>query len=144
MTHLMINGNVRFLIEQTEFMKKEDNYLSTGTVIEGKIIAHNPIRVDGTILGSIDGHDEVIFEPHGRIEGPVRAKIVTIKGQVDGDIFSNGKVMVLDGGRITGKVTTPQAGILVQQGGIVNSSFTILESSPQQILLGKNEAEKKK
>ncbi len=108
-------------------MKTERHYLAEGTQVEGKLISQDDISIDGVVVGSIEGHKEVIFEAKGRMEGPVRAPVITIKGRVKGDIFSNQRLEILPGGEIQGNITTLSGGLIVKEGGIMNSNISVFE-----------------
>lgn len=106
-------------------MKPLKNYIASGTEITGKMTVQDPVTVNGTIVGSIEGHDEVIFDTNGHMEGPVHAPIITIKGNIKGDLHSGGKLEVHPGGHIKGKISTPKGGLIVKKGGVMESQVTI-------------------
>lgn len=110
--------------------KKSIYYLGEGTEIEGKLTVDKTVAIDATIKGSIEGQQEVIFERKGRMEGPIHAQTVTVKGKIKGDIFSKRVVKILPGGELEGNVTTPPGGVIVQKGGILKSRLSPLQSSP--------------
>lgn len=113
-------------------MKKNNyscNSISESTQIEGTIVSQGKIVISGKIVGSIEGHDQVVFEKTGSINGPIRAKKITIKGNVKGDIFSNGIVEILEGGQVTSNITTSKGGVSANKGSILNCTFSTLDGS---------------
>ena len=113
--------------------KKSIYYLGEGTEIEGKLTVDKTVIIDATITGSVEGHQEVVFETKGRMKGPVRAQTVTVKGKIQGDVFSKGLVKILPGGELKGNVTTPPGSVVVQKGGILNSRLSPIHSASKPL-----------
>lgn len=111
---------------------KTKHYIAEGTELEGKLTVDQNVVIDGKIEGSVEGKQEMIFETKGVMKGSVRAKIIIVKGKIQGNIFSNGKVEILPGGVLEGNISTPPGGIIVQQGGILNSDLKPYKSSPDR------------
>lgn len=90
--------------------------------IEGNLVLHGNISVDGHVVGSVtvDNPDAVLYVSEsgevtgelraatvyvaGRVKGTVHAAIVTIAGSVDGDIHYTGTLSVKPGADIRGKI----------------------------------------
>ena len=113
--------------------KKSIHYLGEGTEIEGKLTVDNTVIINATISGSVEGHQEVVFETKGRMKGPIRAQTVTVKGKIQGDIVCRGIVKILPGGELKGKVTTPPGNVVVREGGILNCRLSPRQSGSESL-----------
>ncbi|MBF0288140.1 MAG: polymer-forming cytoskeletal protein [SAR324 cluster bacterium] len=118
-------------------MKNSGNYFAVGAVLEGKLIVKDNVTINGNIVGSVEGEQEVLFEKDAQLEGPVRAQVVLLKGKIKGEIFSNHRVEILPGGQVEGNITTPKGGFIVRPGGILNSHIAVYDSGTHQDLLQK-------
>ncbi len=111
---------------------KNSNYLAAGAVLEGKLVVKDNVTINGNIIGSVEAEQEVLFEKEAKLEGPVRAQVIMVKGEIQGEVFSNHKVEILPGGRLEGNITTPKGGFIVRAGGILNSHVAVYDSGTHQ------------
>jgi len=100
-----------------------DTIIGKETVIEGKIKLPTSLRVDGKIYGEVDCSGDVFVGKSGYIQPTIKAKNITIAGEVKGDVYTTEKVYIQPNGSLTGSATTK--GIIVEDGGIFNGKSTI-------------------
>ena len=116
-----------------------DTIIGKETVIEGKIKLPTSIRVDGKIYGEVDCSGDVFIGKSGYVEPTIKAKNITIAGEVKGDVYTTEKVYIQPNGSLTGSATTK--GIIVEDGGIFNGKSTIeLKETKTTSKKKKNEA----
>ncbi|GGM27802.1 hypothetical protein GCM10011351_12110 [Paraliobacillus quinghaiensis] len=100
-----------------------DTIIGKETVIEGKIKLPTSLRVDGKIYGEVDCSGDVFIGKSGYVEPTIKAKNITIAGEVKGDIYTSEKVYIQPNGSLTGSATSK--GIIVEDGGVFNGKSTI-------------------
>ena len=62
------------------------NLISQGTEIKGDISSTGDIRIDGTLIGTLNTRGKVVIGPTGRISGEITCKSSEISGYVEGKI----------------------------------------------------------
>lgn len=117
-----------------------DTIIGKETVIEGKIKLPTSLRIDGKIYGEVDCSGDVFIGKSGYVEPTLKAKNITIAGEVKGDVYTSEKVYIQPNGSLTGSATTK--GLIVEDGGIFNGQSTI-EQTDQKASSKKKGAEKK-
>ncbi len=114
----------------------EFNKIVAGTKIHGEVETQGDIRVDGTIVGTLDIKGKLVLGPSGLIEGEVKCKNAEVMGtmnveikveellslkataKIKGDIITN-KISIEPGAKITGTINmdgsnTPTANKIAQ------------------------------
>lgn len=56
--------------------------------IEGGIDYPGPLIIEGTVLGDVNCLSVLVAE-HGVVEGTIKSEVVTVAGEVSGEIFAN-------------------------------------------------------
>lgn len=62
------------------------NQIFAGTVITGEISSNNDIRIDGTVIGTLNCKGKVVLGANGRVEGNVNCLTADISGTIHGNI----------------------------------------------------------
>ncbi len=99
---------------------KIDNLFGAGTTIKGAIKAQGNVRIEGGLEGelSCDGH--VIISKGADLRATVVAQSAQVAGIVHGDICVEGRLEILDTGRVWGDV---QVGSLqIAEGGLLRGA----------------------
>lgn len=89
----------------TDARTKVGTLIGKGAVIEGNITAPETVRLDGTLNGNCDCKENLIIGVDGQVNGDITAQNVLISGNVEGDIFADGKIELLATGKILGNIT---------------------------------------
>ena len=58
------------------------NQIAKGTRIQGDIKTEGVLRVDGTLIGSIESTGKVVVGPNGKIEGSITCASANVSGEV--------------------------------------------------------------
>ena len=90
-----VDGPVETLIGP-KVVLQGDLHFDGGLYIEGRVV--------GRVIAGDDAKAVVTLAEGGSIEGEVRAPMVVINGQVDGDIHASGRVQLAPKARVTGDV----------------------------------------
>lgn len=88
---------------------KEQNRISSGTVITGDIVAKGGFRVEGTIKGTVTTAGKVVISKGGLIEGTLKCNNADFEGKFKGKLIVNETLTlrssaVIDGEVIAGKL----------------------------------------
>lgn len=87
----MFGGKKRKEIEDG---RELNTILGKGSVIEGKIIIKNSLRVDGRVVGEISTTGTIVIGENGEIEGTITAVRAIVGGKVKGRITASAKAVL--------------------------------------------------
>ena len=82
----------------------KESLIAADLTIEGKIEGAGHVRIAGRFKGDINVQGDLTIEAGAKVTGGVRAKKVTIAGELEGNIEGASRVELLDGGVLIGDV----------------------------------------
>src|SRR5437867_6783382 len=82
--------------------------LSGGVSIKGSVKFRNALLIDGELEGEIDSTGALTIGEHARIRGTIRAKSVTVRGTIDGNIFASERCEFGPGCTLRGDIEAPR------------------------------------
>jgi cytoskeletal protein CcmA (bactofilin family) len=91
-----------------------ESLIGEHTSFEGTLKTEGSVRLLGAIQGEIESKATIIVEERARVTARLTAQQVTVAGQLDGQIFCEGRVEIRPTGRVTGEIN---AGALIVQEG---------------------------
>lgn len=93
-------------------------------IIKGEVTGQEDILVEGTIEGKIDLENQhVIIGPSGTVQAEVKARLVTIEGQVTGNIEAGERVVITEQGSLTGDIQADR--LSVEDGAYLKGTVTL-------------------
>ena len=111
--------------KQKELLRATINTLiGEGTTIEGIIHFSGGLHVVGNVNGGIRSDDKnsvLIVSENSLVTGDIKASHLVVNGQIDGNIFVDGKVELFDQARINGDVHYQSLELPV--GAVVNGNL---------------------
>ena len=84
------------------------NVLSSGVSINGSIKFRNEMVIDGEVDGTIDSTGTLTIDEHGSVRGEIRAKSVTVRGAIEGNVFATERCELQAGCTVRGDVEAPR------------------------------------
>ncbi len=90
------------------------NTLVEGSHSEGTINTQNDLRVDGTIVGTVNCGGKLIIGPTGNVDGEVTSQNAVIEGRFNGVLTIHDILDVRESASVTGEIKTGK--LLVQNG----------------------------
>ena len=81
-----------------------ESHISADLTIEGKIVGTGHIRLAGKFKGDVQVDGNVSLEAGSRLEGQVKASVVSVGGELIGNIENARRVELLETGVINGDV----------------------------------------
>ena len=82
--------------------------LSRGVSINGSVKFRNEMVIDGEVDGTIDSTGTLTIDQHGSVRGEIRAKSVTVRGTVEGNVFATERCELQAGCTVRGDVEAPR------------------------------------
>ena len=82
----------------------KESYMSAELTIEGKIVGTGHIRIAGKFKGDVHVDGNVSLDAGARLEGNVKASVVSVGGELIGNIENARRVELLETGVINGDV----------------------------------------
>jgi cytoskeletal protein CcmA (bactofilin family) len=79
---------------------------------KGELSAEEDFILQGSLEGSISNPQCVTIGLEGSVVGDIKARVITIDGKIDGDLYGNESVVVHESGRVTGNIYAPRVGIV--------------------------------
>lgn len=89
-------------VQETKLM----NYISAGTVVEGNIISHEDLRLDGRVKGDIKTSARLWLGAESVVEGNILAAEADVAGRITGTVESKGLLAIKSTCRIEGDIVT--------------------------------------
>jgi len=86
----------------------KESHISADLMIEGKIVGSGHIRIAGRFKGDVQVDGNVSLESGARLEGHVKASVVSVAGELLGNIENAKRVELLETGVINGDVKAGQ------------------------------------
>src|SRR6201993_3468185 len=92
----------------------KESFLSADLTIEGKIVGSGHVRIAGRFKGDVQVDGNLSLDSGARLEGHVKASVVSVGGELIGNIENAKRVDLLETGVINGDV---KAGALTVAAG---------------------------
>jgi len=89
---------------QPQRSEAKESHISADLTIEGKIVGTGHIRIAGRFKGDVQVDGNVSLESGARLEGHVKASVVSVGGELIGNIENAKRVELLETGVINGDV----------------------------------------
>ena len=106
--------NVAPLSPDAPRQEMKESFLSADLTIEGKIIGSGHVRIAGRFKGDVQVDGNLSLDSGARLEGHVKASVVSVGGELIGNIENAKRVDLLETGVINGDV---KAGALTVAAG---------------------------
>ncbi len=119
--------------------KGVDTIIGRETQITGRLVAGGTIRVDGRVEGEIETDGDVVVGEPGKVAASIRARNVTIAGEVQGNIHAAGRLELVPSGKLYGDVEV--AILAIEDGAIFKGMCEMIaEDVAPKLLPGKTAA----
>jgi cytoskeletal protein CcmA (bactofilin family) len=85
-----------------------NSLMGPGSIYCGDIDTQGLVRVDGVLEGSIKTNGSVVLSKNARCNGFIQAQSAVIGGIVRGNVYTTGKLELLQGAVVVGDIFTSQ------------------------------------
>lgn len=104
--------NKNNFIQKEETQIENPALLGTSLIFTGELSGNENLVIEGQFQGSIHLYNsDLIIASSGKVKGEIRARNVTIKGKVEGPVFSSGKILIDEEGILVGNITASRVSI---------------------------------
>ncbi|MCW5924384.1 MAG: polymer-forming cytoskeletal protein [Saprospiraceae bacterium] len=97
--------------------------IAKGTVIEGKFVCSENVRLDGAIHGEVKVDKRFVMGDTSYVQGNIDARDAAIKGKIKGDVLVKEALHLMDTAVIEGNITAKT--MVVEEGARYNGSCRI-------------------
>ena len=81
------------------------SFIAAGTELRGQLTCDSDLRFEGSIRGEIAIRGDLAVGSVAEVEGPLRARTVTVGGKVRGPVRGEERVEILRGGSVAGDLS---------------------------------------
>lgn len=86
--------------------------IGSSLVIKGEVSGNEDVVIHGQIDGKVTLHkNSVVVGREGRVKADIYAKSIRVEGQVNGNLFGEGEVVIQKTGQVRGNITAPQVSL---------------------------------
>ncbi|MBV9172544.1 MAG: polymer-forming cytoskeletal protein [Chloroflexi bacterium] len=104
-----------------------ESLIGERTTFEGTLRSDGAIRLLGTVQGEIQSKATIIVEDKAHVTARLTAAQVTVAGQVDGQIYCDGRCEIRPTGRVTGEINA--GALIIQEGAYFDGSSKMATSA---------------
>jgi cytoskeletal protein CcmA (bactofilin family) len=90
------------------------------TQIKGDLSFKGSFRIDGKFKGKINSDSQLIIGNNGKVEADIKIGLISINGEIKGNIQALEKVEVNANGRVIGTIVTPK--LVVEEGAYLEAT----------------------
>lgn len=101
--------------------------IAKGTVIEGKFICSENVRLDGSVNGEVKVDKRLVMGDGSTVNGNIFARDAAIKGRIKGDVNVKEALHLMDTAVIEGNISART--MIVDEGAKYNGSCKIGETA---------------
>lgn len=89
--------------------RRKAAWIGGSILVRGDVVSTEDLVIDGQVQGTIElGDHSLIIGPGAAVVADLVAKMVTISGQVKGNVVGSGKVELKSGAKVEGDITAPK------------------------------------
>jgi cytoskeletal protein CcmA (bactofilin family) len=103
--------------------------IGTGMRVVGDVTADGVVKVEGTVVGTVQAAKQVLVAKGGEVEGDVITREAIIGGEVRGAVYAEERVELQATSVIHGDIATKR--LFVQEGGEINGVLRMGEDAGQ-------------
>lgn len=117
------------------------NLIGNGTMIKGDIRANGDMRIDGTLMGSVQAKGKVVIGTTGHVEGEIVCQSADFSGTVKANISVAELLVMKSTANITGELKVGK--LAVEPGAKFSGHCTMHDSTPKSPAAISNEEKSK-
>ena len=103
-----------------------DRWLEVDASMTGTLAFKDPVnlRINGRFEGALDTKGNLAIGEKAQVKATIRGEAIVIKGTVNGTVVATGRVELLPGARVTGKLSSPR--VVIQDGALFHGTLEML------------------
>lgn len=104
------------------------NLIGSGTVIKGDVRSNGDIRIDGTVIGSIQSKGKVVIGPTGNIEGEIDCVNGDSSGIIKAKVTVKELLSLKASSKLTGDIITNK--LAIEPGAVFSGTCSMGNEQP--------------
>jgi cytoskeletal protein CcmA (bactofilin family) len=122
--------------EKVKFFKNplktvDATLVSASSMVDGSIETKGNLIVSGSIKGNIRCNSLEIME-EGKVDAIVETQNASVAGNFTGEIRCNGKLIILNTGKMVGKIS--YGSLSIESGGLLSGTLSRVETRETEVL----------
>ena len=97
-----------------------DTVLAEDVEFEGSLEFQDPVLIKGSFRGEITSSGDIFISEDARVDAKITANVVSIRGEVNGDVHARTRLELFEKARLTGGIVA--ADLIVQSGSVLNAN----------------------
>src|SRR6266576_1734330 len=110
-------------------------FIDEGSEIEGKFTFTGTVMLNGRFRGEIVSNDTLIIGEKGVVNASIRAGVVTISGEVVGNVMGSERVEIRGSARVFGDVEAPV--VVIEEGVLFEGHCKMTKGRPAEVASGR-------
>ncbi|MGH9341342.1 MAG: bactofilin family protein [Acidobacteriota bacterium] len=99
--------------------------------IKGDLVGEEDLVIQGRVEGKVElKQHNVTIGRNGRVKADVYGKIITVEGEVQGNLFADEKIIVRQAGSVRGNLTAPK--VSLEEGSIFKGAIDMDSSKGEK------------
>ncbi len=87
---------------------RERTFVGSSVSIKGELSSEEDLTIQGRVEGKIDSkQNNVTIGESGHIKGDIYGKVISVEGEVQGNLFGEEKIVVRESAMVQGRKKTP-------------------------------------
>lgn len=111
---------------------KIDTIIGQGTVFVGKLVSNGTLRIDGRLEGEVEGKGDIIVGETGSVQADVKARHLTLAGEIKGNLELTGKLELTSTAKLLGDIRVES--LVIGDGAKFVGNSTMNNSQSEQPL----------
>lgn len=88
---------------------RESATIGPSITIEGEVSGDEDLLIQGRVNGSVDLKEQTVtVGSEGRVKADITGRVVTVEGEVEGDLTAEDRVVLRSSARVQGDITAPR------------------------------------
>lgn len=108
-----------------------DSYFEKGVRLHGTLWVKGSVHFDGYFEGEVYSSNDFVVGKAGKVLGNIKTYNVTNKGNIQGNLFAENKVALMDDSRLTGDIATYR--LVVDEGSNFEGRCKMIDIPPSTI-----------
>jgi cytoskeletal protein CcmA (bactofilin family) len=105
------------------------NLVGNGTVIKGDIRANGDMRIDGTLIGSVQAKGKVVIGTTGNVEGEISCQSADFSGTVKANITVIDLLIMKSTAQVTGELKVGK--LAIEPGAKYSGNCSMHDAGPR-------------
>ena len=118
-------------VQTSKGIPGESATIGRSITIRGDVTGDEDLYIQGRIEGTVDlKQHNVTVGPEGRVKANIKARMVTIEGEVDGDVRGQEQVALRSASKVNGDIVAPR--VVLEDGATFLGSIDMSGKAPSE------------